>query len=157
MLRTLHLCLKIEYQQKELFQQALIDHKINFEMPGGKIPKKVSPFDQDLGIIPCYYYLNESKDWKDILQEHRNTHQNDALCAPFDIFILQNHFINDYLNQFIALEKVKSFFIPTGSHLLCSYDDYIQHEDVISFGSETINNLSKLGLGIDYNHACYDD
>ena len=156
MLRKLHLCLKIEYRQKELFKQALIDHNINFDMSGGKIPKKVSPFDQESGIIPCYYYLNGSQDWKDVLQEDKNVHSHDGFYEPSRIFTLQNQFINQYLNQFIALEKVKSFFIPNGSYLLCSYDEYIQHEDAISFCSDTINSLSRLGVGIDYNHACYD-
>lgn len=125
-------------------------------MSGGKMTKKISPFDRDSGIIPCYYYLNGSQDWKDILQEYKNVNPDDGFFEPYAIFLLQNQFLNNYLNQFNALEKVKAFFIPNGSHLLCSYDDYIQHEDVISFGSDTINSLSRLGLGIDYNHACYD-
>ncbi|KGT46483.1 MULTISPECIES: hypothetical protein [Acinetobacter] len=156
MLRTLHITIGIEYQQKELFEKALLDHNINFEMDGGHLPKKVSPYYKELDIIPCRYYLSGSKDWKDVINNPQNMNLYDEFSKPFYIFLLQNEFINNYLKQFYALEKFKDFFIPNGSHLLCSYDSYIQHEDVITFGSETINNLSRLGLGIDYNHACYD-
>ncbi|WP_168378623.1 hypothetical protein [Acinetobacter cumulans] len=156
MLRTLHIRIGIEYRQKEIFEKALIDNNINFEMSEGRIPKRVSPYYKDLDIIPCFYYVSGSKDWKDVLNDPQNVNQYDNFSEPFHIFLLQNEFINNYLNQFSALGKVKAFFIPNGSHLLCSYDGYIQHEDIIMFGSDTINNLSRLGLGVDYNHACYD-
>ncbi|WP_347452722.1 hypothetical protein [Acinetobacter thermotolerans] len=67
MLRTLHITIGIEYQQKELFEKALLDHNINFEMDGGHLPKKVSPYYKELDIIPCRYYLSGSKDWKDVI------------------------------------------------------------------------------------------
>jgi hypothetical protein len=156
MLRTLHISIGIEYRQKELFEKALIDNNINFEMYGGGVPKRVSPYYKDLDIVPCHYSFSGSKDWKDVINDPKNVNPYDGFSEPFHIFLLQNEFINNYLNQFFALEKVKDFFIPNGSHLLCSYDSYIQHEDVITFGSDTINNLSRLGLGIDYNHASYD-
>ena len=125
-------------------------------MSGGRVPKRVSPYYKDLDIIPCLYYVSGSKDWKDVINDPQNANPYDIFSKPFHIFLLQNEFINNYLNQFSALEKVKDFFIPNGSHLLCSYDGYIQHQDIITFGPDTINNLSRLGLGIDYNHACYD-
>ena len=156
MLRTLHISIGIEYRQKELFEKALINNNINFEMSGGELPKRVDPYYKDLDIIPCRYYVSGSKDWKDVINDPKNVNQYDGLSKPFNIFLLQNKFINNYLNQFSALETAKGFFIPNGSYLLCSYDGYIQHEDIITFGSDTINNLSRLGLGIDYNHACYD-
>ena len=156
MLRTLHISIGIEYRQKELFEKALINNNINFEMSGGELPKRVDPYYKDLDIIPCHYYLLGSKDWKEVIKDPKNINQYDEFSEPFHIFLLQNKFINNYLNQFSTLEKVKDFFIPNGSRLICSYDNYIQHEDIISFGSETINNLSRLGLGVDYNHALYD-
>ena len=50
MLRTLHICIGIEYRQKELFKKALINNNINFEMSGGNLPKRVGPYYKDLDI-----------------------------------------------------------------------------------------------------------
>lgn len=145
MFKIASITIVIDVNKRDLFHETLKKFKISLDIGEGRCPKVIGSYYENLRIVPCRYYLKSSDNFEIFLEKS-------TINDPFENYILINKFINDYLNNFKELEMIKDFFI-LGTHLMLIFTGEIKHDDIIDFTMDTIGHISRLGLGISYNHV----
>lgn len=142
MFKRLAITLRIDINDKEIFEKLLIKHQIPIN-PKAITPRVNDPYYTKKNIIVCNYYsfASELTDYEKI-----------TLATRLQEHVAINKYLNKYLDKYKNLKYLKEYLLDS-SHLLLIFEGIINHDDIVEFTSETIFNLANIGLGISYNHV----